>query len=156
MRRRWDLFFSNPRRLHRVSQAMIALSAVIAFFAAYLREGRSAGSVTFLIDVVALLVAIGSAVLDGQYASMLGDFQPNALRRGSLLRLAIGVLGMLLGCIVASMDLSQSGGDLIKSAAYGVLFAGIALALGGVVRILLVDGARYASEKVQERLDDDY
>jgi hypothetical protein len=37
-----------------------------------------------------------------------------------------------------------------------VLYAGIALALGGVSRILLVDGARYASEKVQERLDDDY
>jgi hypothetical protein len=156
MRHRWDRFFSNPRVLHRVSQAMIALSAVIAFFAAYLREGRSAGSVTFLIDVTALLVAIGSAVLDGQYASLLGDFQPNSLRRGSLLRLVTGVLGMLLGCVVASMDLVGSKGDLIKAIAYGVLFAGIALALGGVIRILLLDGARYASEKVQERLDDDY
>ena len=156
MRYRWDRFFSNPRLMHRVSQAMIALSAVIAFFAAYLREGRSAGSVTYLIDVAALLVAIGSAVLDGQYASILGDFQPHSLRRGSLLRLVIGVLGMLLGCVVASMDLSRSSADLITATAYGMLFAGIALALGGVIRILLVDGARYASEKVQERLDDDY
>jgi uncharacterized membrane protein len=157
MRYRWDRFFSNPRRLHRVSQAMIALSAVIAFFAAYLRDNRSAGSGTYLIDVAALLVAICSAVLDGQYASILGDFQPNSLRRGSLLRLVIGVFGMLLGCVVASTtDLSRSGGDLIIATAYGVLFAGIALALGGVIRILLVDGARYASEKVQERLDDDY
>jgi len=135
---------------------MIALSAIIAFFAAYLREDRSAGSVTFLIDVTALLVATGSAVLDGQYASILGDFEPNSLRRGSLLRLVIGVLGMLLGCVVASMDLAGSKGELIKAIAYGALFAGIALALGGMIRILLVDGARYASEKVQERLDDDY
>ena len=156
MRYRWDRFFSNPRLLHRVSQATLALSAIIAFFAAYLRESSSAGSVTFLIDVAALLFAIGSAVLDGQYASILGDFQPNSLRRGSLLRLITGVLGMLLGCVVASMDLAGSRGDLIKAAAYGVLYAGIALALGGVIRILLVDGARYASEKVQERLDDDY
>jgi MFS family permease len=156
MRYRWDHFFSNPGRLHRVSQAMIALSAVIAFFAAYLREGRSAGSTTYLIDVAALLMAIGSAVFDGQYASILGDFQPKSLRRGSLLRLAIGVLGMLLGCVVASMDLTGSSSALIKSIAYGLLFAGIALALGGAVRILLVDGAYYASEKVQERLDDDY
>ena len=156
MRNRWDRFFSNPRLLHRVSQAMIVLSAVIAFFAAYLRESRSAGSVTYLIDVAALLVAIGSAVLDGQYASILGDFQPDRLRRGSLFRLATGVIGMLLGCMVASVDRSGNSGDLIKAAAYGLLFAGIALALGGVIRILLVDGARYASEKVQERLDDDY
>jgi hypothetical protein len=156
MRYRWDRFFSNPGRLHRLSQAMIALSAVIAFFAAYLRESQSAGAATYLIDVAALLVAIGSAVLDGQYASILGDFQPNSLRRGSLLRLVVGVLGMLLGCVVASMDLSRSGGDLMSATAYGVLFAGIALALGGVIRILLVDGAQYASEKIQERLDDDY
>jgi hypothetical protein len=156
MRYRWDRFFSNPRLLHHVSQAMIALSAIIAFFAAYLRDGLSAGSITYLIDAAALLVAIGSAVLDGQYASILGDFQPNSLRRGSLLRLVIGVLGMLLGCVVASMDFSRSGGDIITATAYGVLFAGIALGLGGLIRILLVDGARYASEKVQERLDDDY
>ena len=77
MRYRWDRFFSNPRLLHRVSQAMIALSSVIAFFAAYLRESRSAGSTTYLIDVAALLAAIVSAILDGQYASILGDFQPN-------------------------------------------------------------------------------
>jgi hypothetical protein len=156
MRYRWDRFFSNPSLLHRVSQAMIALSAIIAFFAAFLRESRSAGSSTYLIDVAALLAAIVSAIFDGQYASILGDFQPNSLRRGSLLRLMIGVLAMLLGCVVASMDFEPRDGDLIQAAAYGVLFAGIALALGGVIRILLVDGARYASEKVQERLDDDY
>ena len=74
----------------------------------------------------------------------------------SILIVGLASLAFSLGCVVASVDRSGNSGDLIKAAAYGLLFAGIALALGGVIRILLVDGARYASEKVQERLDDDY
>lgn len=156
MRYRWDRFFSNPILLHRVSQSMTALGAVIAFSAAYLRERHSAGSTTYLIDVAALLIVIISAIFDGQYASILGDFQPNALRRGTLLRVLLGLLGMMLGCVVSSIDLSRNEGGVIKAVAYGVLFAGIAVALGGAIRYLLVDGARYAADKVQERLDDDY
>jgi hypothetical protein len=46
--------------------------------------------------------------------------------------------------------------DGVAAAGIGLLAAGCTLVLSGLVRLALVDGARYAADKVQERLDDDY
>ena len=155
MRRRWRRFFANPLQLHRISQAMVALCAAVAVLAAWLRE-RGGGSGTYLLDVLALLVAIGSALLDTRYASFIGGYQPEIVRRGSLLRLIVGCAALLAGCIAASIEINGSGGRVIGVAGYGLLFAGLALGLGGLMRLLAGDGATYAATKVQERLDDDY
>lgn len=151
----WHRFFANPLQLHRVSQVMVVLCAAVAVLAAWLRE-RGGGGGTYLLDTLALLVAIVSALLDTRYASIVGDFQPEIVRRGSLIRLILGCVGLLAGCILASIEISGSGGELIGVAGYGLLFAGLALGLGGLLRLLAVQGADYAATKVQERLDDDY
>jgi len=38
----------------------------------------------------------------------------------------------------------------------GALFAGAALMLGGIARLVMTVGMRYAGRKLQERLDDDF
>jgi hypothetical protein len=155
MRRRWRRFTANPMQSHRASQVMVALCAVVALLAAWLRE-RGGGSGTYLLDTLALLIAILSALLDTRYASFVGDFRPEVVRRGSLIRLIAGCVGLLAGCIMASIEVNGSSGDLIGVAGYGLLFAGLALGLGGLMRLLAVQGADYAATKVQERLDDEY
>lgn len=155
MRRRWRRFFANPIQLHRISQLMVALCAAVALLAAWLRE-RGGGSGTYLLDTLAMLIAIFSAVLDTRYASFMGDFRPEAVRRGSLIRLIVGCLALLVGCIVASIEVNGRAGEWVGVAGYGLLFAGLAVGLGGLIRFLAVQGAGYAARKVQERLDDEY
>lgn len=155
MRRRWRRFIANPIQLHRISQVMVSLCAAIALLAAWLRE-RGGGSGTWLLDTLALVVAIVSALLDARYAAFVGEFQPETVRRGSLLRLIAGSTALLAGCVVASMSFSGSSGTLIGVAGYGLLFAGLAFGLGGLLRLLAVQGAGYAARKIQERLDDEY
>lgn len=155
MPKRWDHFLANPRSLHRASLALVVLCAVVAIASTLLRQ-RTGSSSTYLLDVLALLMAVASAWLDARHASFVGDFVPQQIRRGSLLRLLIGLAAMLGGCVAASIEFDRQGASAIEAIGYGLLFAGVALGLGGLLRLLAVQGANYAAAKVQERLDDDY
>jgi hypothetical protein len=142
--------------------AWIALvaGAGIAMAASWWRSGTEPGSgarsASYLLNVAAILVLLTSVVFEARVANLLGDFTPNQVRRGSLLRLGGGVLIAIAGCAIGVVIANDRVPDGIAAAGIGLLAAGCALILSGLVRIALVDGARYAADKVQERLDDDY
>jgi uncharacterized protein YjeT (DUF2065 family) len=150
----------SPRGQARAGWFFLGLAVVIVFFASWWREstrpGTGARSLTYLLNVLAIVIALISTLLEARLANMLGDFPSTTLRRNSLLRLVAGLLLALAGCVVGSVI----GGDrlppVISAMGIAMLACGLTLILNGIVRLALVDGAKYAANKVQERLDDDY
>jgi len=142
--------------------AWIALvaGAGIAIAASWWRAGTDPGSgarsASYLLNVAAILVLLISVGFEARVANLLGDFAANQLRRGSLLRLGGGLLIAVAGCVIGVVIANDRVPDGVAAAGIGLLAAGCALILSGLVRLALVDGARYAADKVQERLDDDY
>lgn len=120
------------------------------------RPGSGARSLTYLLDVAAIVIALGSTFFEARLANILGDFPVPSLRRGSLLRLLGGVLTAVIGCTVGAVLGGDDLPDAIAALGIAVLAGGLTLMLNGAVRLALVDGARYAADRVQERLDDDY
>jgi uncharacterized membrane protein YeaQ/YmgE (transglycosylase-associated protein family) len=140
--------------------AAAALAGAAGFVAAWMREvldrGTTAHSAASLLIVAALLCVAASGVLEGRYGDALGEFLPARVRRGGVLRVLLGIAGALGGCALATMLDGDDYPMLVVAAGNGLLYVGLAVLLGGVTRLLMSDGARYAGRKVQERLDDDF
>lgn len=160
MRRRWRMEVESPRGQARAAWFFLGLAILVVFFASWwrgsTRPGTGARSLTYLLDVLAIVIALISTLFEARLANMLGDFPSTTLRRNSLLRLLIGVLVALIGCVVGSVIDSERFPSVISAMGIALLAGGLTLVLNGIVRLALVDGANYASGKVQERLDDDY
>jgi hypothetical protein len=151
---------ASPRAQQRAAWICFTMAVAIAIGASWwrgsTRPGSGARSATYLLDVLAILIGLASAFFEARVANLLADFPAPSLRRGSLLRLLAGVLLTVGGCMaVAWMD-DDAAPDAVAALATGVPAAGLVLLLNGLVRLALVEGARYAADKVQERLDDDY
>jgi len=160
MRRRWRAALASPRGQERAASMCLIVAVLVIFAATWwrgsTRPGSGARSVTYLLDVLAIVIALGSTFFEARLANMLGDFPIPSLRRGSLLRLLGGVLAAIAGCVVGAVIGNDDLPNVISALGIGVLAGGLTLMLNGIVRLALVDGARYAADRVQERLDDDY
>lgn len=158
--RHWRRELASPRAQQRLAWIALLVGAGIAIAASWWRSGTEPGSggrsLSYLLNVAALLISLISVVFEGRVANLLGDFAPAQLRRGSLLRLCAGVLLLVIGCVVGVVIANDRLPEGVRAAGIGALVAGCTLVLSGFVRLALVDGARYAADKVQERLDDDY
>jgi hypothetical protein len=160
MRQRWRAELASPRSQERVAWICVATAVIVIFIATWwrgsTRSGSGARSLTYLLDVLAILIALASTLFEARFANMLGDFPIPSLRRGSLLRLLAGVLAAIVGCAVGTLIDDDRLPNVISALGIAVLAGGLTLMLNGIVRLALVDGARYAADKMQERLDDDY
>jgi hypothetical protein len=160
MRRRWRMAIDSPHGQARAAWLCLGLAVVVVFFASWwrgsTRPGTGTRSLTYLLDVLAIVIALVSTLFEARLANMLGDFHSTMLRRNSLLRLLAGVLMALIGCVLSSVIDGSRLPSAVSAMGIAVLAGGLVLVLNGIVRLALVDGANYASGKVQERLDDDY
>lgn len=159
MPRRWRRALAGPRGQARAAWFCLGLAVFVVFVAAWwrgtTRAGSAARSATYLLDILAVMIALGSTLFEARLANMLGDFAASSLRRGSLLRLLGGLLAAVLGCIVGAVIDDDRLPNGVSAFGIAVLAGGLTLLLNGIVRLALVDGARYAADRVQERLDDD-
>lgn len=160
MPQRWRAGLASPLGQQRAAWICLAAATIVIFIATWwrgsTRPGSGARSLTYLLDVLAILIALISTLFEARVANMLGDFPMPSLRRGSLLRLLGGVLAAIAGCVVGALISGDRLPDVISALGISVLAGGLMLMLNGLVRLALIDGARYAADKVQERLDDDY
>lgn len=156
-RRAW---LNNPDANRILAMLAVALAGTAGFIAAWLRDaldrGTAGHSATSLLIALALLAAAASAWFEGRYGDALGEFLPAAVRRGGIIRLLLGIVTSLAGCVLATALSGEGHPALLIAAFTGVLFSGLGLLLGGAARLLMSDGARYAGRKLQERLDDDF
>ncbi|MGH2549687.1 MAG: hypothetical protein ACRDHN_09865 [Thermomicrobiales bacterium] len=160
MRRRWRSALESPRGQARAAWFFVGLAMVVVFVASWWRGTTSPGSgersLTYLLDVLAIVLALISTLFEGRLANILGDFPSATLRRYSLLRVLVGVLAALIGCVVGAVIDADRVSSVISAMGLAVLAGGLTLMLNGIVRLALVDGANYASAKVQDRIGDDY
>lgn len=158
--RRWRMELESPRHQARAAWFFLGLAVAVVFFASWWREsvrpGTGTHSLTYLLDVMAILIALISTLFEARLANLLGEYPSATLRRNSLLRLLVGVLAALVGCVVGTAIDADSLPSVLSAMGIALLAGGLILMLNGIVRLALVDGANYASGKVQERLDDDY
>ena len=146
MRRRWRRWRANP-----ASNTRLALIAIVASALA----GVAGGGNSSLFNIIGALCIGMSAWFEGCYASIVGDFLPRSLRTGAILRFAGGLGLALLGWWVPDLR-SENYATWWDAVSAGCLFGGVALMLSGVARLVATDFARYASRKLQDRLDDDF
>lgn len=160
MRRRWRTAFAGPQGQARAAWICLAVAVTVIFLASWWRgstePGTGSRSITYLLDVLAIFIALTSTVFEARLANMLGDFPVPSLRRNSLLRLLFGLLAALIGCFAGAIIDDGRVPSVISALGIGLLAGGLTMLLNGFVRLALVDGANYAANKVQERLDDDY
>jgi hypothetical protein len=146
MRRRWRNWRGNPNASVRLGQIAV-LGALVA--------GAVSRGDNSLVNIIALLFVAASAWSEGKYADAVHEFWPSQVRRGALIRLAVGVL-LVLGSLLLPGLIDSSDRGPIDALTWATLFGGLALVCGASARLLMSDGARYAGRKLQERLDDDF
>jgi hypothetical protein len=160
MPRRWRTALASPRNQQRAAWLCLAMAVAVIVAATWWRDstrpGSGARSLTYLLDVLAIGIALTSTLFEARLANLLGDFPMPSLRRGSLLRVLAGLTVAIAGCVLGALIDSDRVPAPVSALGIGLLAGGLILLLNGIVRLALVDGARYAADKVQERLDDDY
>jgi len=146
VRRRWRIWRGNPAANVRLAQ-VTTLGA--ALFGAL---GRGDSS---LFNMLALIGVAATGWYEARYADAVGDFLPEAVKRGAILRLAAGAALLLAGWWGPDR-LADDRSGWPEAASAAALFGGAALMLGGIARLVMTVGMRYAGRKLQERLDDDF
>ncbi|MCC6704550.1 MAG: hypothetical protein IT334_06715 [Thermomicrobiales bacterium] len=146
MRRRWRIWRGNPAANVRLAQAATFGAALFGAI------GRGDSS---LLNTLALIGVAATGWFEARYADAVGDFLPQAVKRGALARLAAGAALLLAGWWVPGL-LGDPRSGWMDALCAGALFAGAALMLGGIARLVMTVGMRYAGRKLQERLDDDF
>ena len=146
MRRRWTIWRGNPNANVRLAQVAVT-GAMTA--------GAISGGDSSLLNIVALVCVAASAWFEGRYADAVAEYWPVPVRRGTLLRMGLG-FALLIGGWVGPAKNERLGSASRNAISGGALFGGLGLISGASARFVLSDLARYASRKLQERLDDDF
>lgn len=157
MRRiRW---LANPRNQRRLSHAVAMLAAVTGALATALRQALDAGddrwTLTFLLDLLALVLAILGALLTARASSIMAAFPGGVDRRLATIQAVGGLAAFLAGCVVlpALLDTSGDWGAIPLAA---VLYGGLAMLLSGMAHLLVVAGAPYMERRIERLSGEDF
>ena len=154
-RMRW---LANPRSQQRLTYALVGLSAITGGAATAFRQALDAAddrwTVTFLLDLLAVALAVVSAIVAARASSILAAFPGGATRRAAALQAVGGMALFLGGCVLvpASPDISRSWGAAPLAA---LLYGGLALLLSGLGRLAVLAGGSYLAERIDRLSQED-
>jgi hypothetical protein len=144
---------ADPRQLRRFGSSLILLGAVVAGIGAGWRSGDGPNA-SYLLDTAGLLLAVAGAVADTRVGALVMSFAPREERRRALIRLTIGLVAFLPGCLALSV--LGSGQALARGLGSAALTGGAGLALGGLLTIAWHYGGDYAADRIDRLSDDDW
>jgi drug/metabolite transporter (DMT)-like permease len=145
---------NGPLRFRRLGLGLVVAGAVLAGLSRGIRADRGTDQAnwTYVLDVVAVLLAVAGAIFEARTADLLFNFAPRAARRHAFLRLVGGVLVGLLACVL----LSFVDQPVVHSLAAGVILLGVGIGAGGLFSLVWYYGGGYAADRIQERSKEDW
>lgn len=127
--------------------------ALLGLLATLLRDTANGGTWTYLLDSVAWLLAISSAVAEARLSTIFVGFQLAAVRRRGIVLTTLGIAALLGGCLLLSTLSGDGIAVAIRAAAAALLIAGLGAGLGGTLSLAVTSGAQYAADRLAS-LDD--
>jgi hypothetical protein len=106
----------------------------------------------YLLDVVAVLLAVAGGIYEARTADIFFNFAPRDARRRAMLSLLGGLFVALVSCVLLSL-VDQ---PLVRGIVAGVLLFGVGIGAGGLFSLAWYYGGRYAADRIQERSEDDW
>ena len=138
---------------------MAIVAALTGASATALRQALDAGddrwTLTFLLDILALVLAILGALLAARASSIMAAFPSGADRRMATMQVVGGLAAFLAGCVVLPALLDTSG-DWLAIPLAAFLYGGLAVLLAGLAGLGVVAGAPYMENRIKRLGDDDF
>jgi hypothetical protein len=145
----------GPLEQQRIALLVIAGCAAVAGLGAYMRAESGASS-GYLLETVAMLVAVFAAAWRARLAGILILLDPKAVRRRAILSLLAGICAALVGCIAVSTIETDRYDSALRALAETAIVGGLGLGLAGFFSLAWAFGMGYAGERIERMGEEDW
>jgi hypothetical protein len=136
--------------------AAMSLAGSAAALRTILTPGSRSHSATYLLDAIALIVAVAGTGLETKSSAFAFEIWPRRARRRAIALALGGSATALVSCIAAVWSSGQGAPILVEAPVYAALIGGFGAGLAGLASLGWWYGGAYMARRIEAMGQDDW